>query len=80
MTEGFWSVQPSWFVGESFLSLEQFFQFLDPGLKSIGSGAVEILVEVSVPGLKQFPSCLVAREEELCDVVKEEKRTSGLGK
>jgi len=76
MTDGFWSFQPSWIVGESFLFLKQFFQSPNPVLKPMWSGAVEVLTKVSIPSLKQLPSCLVFGEEELCDVVNDEKRAS----
>ena len=79
MADGFWSFQPSWVIGESFLFLKQFFQFPNPVLKSIWSGIIEILMKVSVPCMKQLLPCLVLREEELCDVIKEEKRASCLG-
>ncbi len=76
MTGGFWFFQPSWIVGDSFFVLEECFQFPNPVLKSIWSGAEEVLMKVPVPSFKQLSSFLIFGEKELCDVVKEEKRAS----
>jgi hypothetical protein len=73
MADGFGSFQHSWVIGESFHFLKQFFQFPNLVLNPIWSGTIEILMKVSVPCLKQLPSCLILGEEELCDVIKEEK-------
>jgi hypothetical protein len=68
--------QPSWIVGDSFFFLEQCFQFPNPVLKSVWSGAEEVLMKVPVLSLKQLSSFLSFGEEELCDVFKEEKQAS----